>query len=69
MTKVVSTKLGNLEHEALMEMVNLTGQSISEYVRGCVMVSLCGSWDDGGSDDDFEKIDALVMKNSKRFGQ
>ena len=52
-----------------MEMVNLTGQSISEYVRGCVMVSLCGSWDDGGSDDDFEKIDALVMKNSKRFGQ
>ena len=58
-----------MEHEALLEMVNVTGQTISEYVRGCVMCSICGSWDDGVSDDDFEKIDALVMKNTKRFGQ
>jgi len=58
-----------MEHEALLEMVSLKGQTISEFVRGCVMVSLCGSWEDSVSDEDFEKIEALVLKNSKRFGQ
>lgn len=52
-----------------MEMVNLTGQTISEFVRGCIMVSICGGWETLVSDEDFEKIEALVMKNSKRFGQ
>tara|TARA_B100001971_G_C17918477_1_gene396508 strand:+ start:336 stop:512 length:177 start_codon:yes stop_codon:yes gene_type:complete len=58
-----------MQHEALLEMVNVTGQTISEYVRGCIMVSLCGGWDESGSDVELEEIDALVMKNSKRFGQ
>jgi hypothetical protein len=58
-----------MEHEALLEMVNVKGQTMSEFVRECIMVSLCGSWESFSSDEEFEKIDSLIMKNSKRFRQ
>ncbi len=69
MTKVVSTKLSNMEHEALLEMASIKGQNISEFVRENIMLALCGSWNGSDSDEMFEKIDALLEKNSKRFGE
>ena len=42
LTKVVSTKLSNAEHEALLEVVNLLCQSISEFVRESIMIEVCG---------------------------
>jgi len=69
LVRVVSTKMSNREHEAVIEMVNVKGQTISEFVRECIMVSLCGSWESSVTDEEIEKIDTLIMKNSKRFGQ
>ncbi len=48
-------------------MASVKGQNNSESVRENIMLALCGSWNTPNSDEKFEKIDALVEKNSRRF--
>ncbi len=67
MTRAVSTKVSDKEYEALLEMTSLIDQDISEFVRDSIVLRLCGSWKTPISDEKFQKIDALVEKNSKRF--
>ena len=67
MTRVVSTKLSNIEHDALLEMTSFRGQTISEFVRESVMLGLCGSWKSNIPDELISKIEELLDRNYKRF--
>jgi len=51
-----------------MEMANLCGQSISEFLRNQFMVGLCGIWWTSTPDHSLSNIEELQVKNCDRFG-
>jgi len=66
--KVVSTKLSNEEHNAMLEMVNLLGMNTAGYVRRCIMLDMCGSYE--GVDVPIDKaqlLDQMKAINKARF--
>ena len=76
MARIISTRLSSAEHDALIEMVNLRGQNIYEYVRELVLDDLCGTseakfkfTESNKSDPIANKIKALMQNNRARFGR
>jgi hypothetical protein len=59
LTKVVSTKLSNPHHDALLEMANLFGQNISEFVRESIIVRLYDTYKNYYSDELFEQAEKI----------
>ncbi len=68
LTKVISSRLADSEHEAAIEMANILGESLSEFVHNSIMNELCLSWKkpqlEGNRE---EKIQSARDINDKRF--
>jgi len=62
MTRVVSSKLSNVEHEMLLSEANLQGKSVSEFVRDLIINSLKGTNELPALDESTKQLQTLARE-------